>query len=134
MVLSAVGDAIDLARAEVSAAASDFMPDVLTIISYGSVTEDAYGGTSASESTVANIPCEVQDLSTFERLTQSGTASGATNRIKVPFNATTAGITARQRLTVAARGVVPERTYEVVGPPRTGSNEIFLLIDVAFKG
>lgn len=134
--MSKVGEGIDKGRTKADAKAEKIFADTFSILGVESeVTEDAYGGTTADPDTIAeDIPCKVEELSTFERLQQSGTVSGATSRIKTVFRDETVAILPTQRLVVAARGEVPERTFEVVGPPKMGSNKLFVYIDVSLKG
>jgi hypothetical protein len=128
--LSAVGDAYEFARAEISNIAAEILPDVCTFSKPESAGRHSYGySTEGSPTTVPDIPCELQPLSAYEQLAGGQTTAGANGKLKVPANVTTLVINGGYTGTIAARGTSPAIEFTVVGPLRS-STDLWLFLAV----
>lgn len=134
MVLSDAGEAIDEARAEISASASDFMPDVLTIVGPQTEVRDTDGYITTADSNIElDVPCSYEALTAFERQAGGQMTLSASHRIRMPANEDTLAIQPNQRLVVAARGVTPALTFDVTGR-LDSSTSVFLEVAAILRG
>lgn len=134
--MSALGDAIDEARAEYAAAMSEFMPDTCTVRSAGEEATDDYGGSSGTPETIATgVPCAYRPLNAYERASGGGVTAHADYRIELPYvwEGASLQVGADHTIAVDARGPHPARTFTVTGPLYS-SSEMKLTVAAKLEG
>jgi hypothetical protein len=131
--VSDLGEAIDEIRAAYAEAMPDFMPDVCTVSVPGGVTNagDGTWGTGATSNT-ADVPCKYEPLNAFERAQAGRVAAFADHRLTLPavWQGAALIVPPDATVTVAARGVNPQRVFTVTGPLYSSSD---LTLAVAAK-
>jgi hypothetical protein len=131
--MSRKGDRIDRARARLSARAERTLSDLCTFYWPGTEAHDSRGElTTPDADPLEDVPCELQPLSNFERLSGGETTATATSKLKLPANADTLLIDGSYRGVIQARGVSPERSFDVTGQ-MASSADVWLILAVIVR-
>lgn len=133
--MSLVGDAIDEARALVSAEAADILPDRCTITVPGGATRDAFDEEVAgSPTTTADVPCEYTPLSAYERSVADTVMGGADFKLKFPvyWDGVALNVPKNATAAVEARGLNPAQTFTIKGP-LPSSTSVWLYVAATLK-
>lgn len=118
--MSQVGGAFDKVRLAMGAKAVKVMPHICTLSVPGAPVNAGDGTTTEGSPTeTADIPCDYRPLSSYERMTAGALRAGADFALEFPYalpSGTPLVIPADSRVTVGATAVLPEISFEVVGP------------------
>lgn len=132
--MNEIATAIEEVRAELSTAATEFLPDTCTIKAPGTETRDAYGEITTTDGDAATlVPCKYEALSAYEQSVGGSTVGSATHRLRLPANAVTLAIQPNRRIVVDTRGLVPALTFEVTGR-LDASTDVMLTLAATLKG
>jgi hypothetical protein len=112
--MSKAGNAIDKARTKVNAkAAPKALEDLCDIVELGLISDGHSGKTEGTTPVATNIPVQIAEAAPGgNTIVSGGVTYTATHRLKFGWNATTAAINPKQKITVHARGNESAMVFE----------------------